>query len=143
MDTIQFLKEIPIKNKDRIFLIDSASGNTLTFKDLHILSCKIGNYLLSNGYMKGDRIAVLMGNSTSLVKLYFGCLYTGIVVVPINPIFSATQVDFILRNSGAKSVFTSPKLLSKIRKESLIKSKKEIVTIIDSTDENTKKHYYS
>ena len=140
MDTIKFLKEIPKKNANRIFLIDSASGNTLTFKDLHILSCKIGNYLLSNGYMKGDRIAVLMGNSTSLVKLYFGCLYTGIVVVPINPNFSANQVDFILRNSGAKSVFTSPKLLSKIRKESLIKSKKEIVTIIDSTDENTKKY---
>ena len=87
-NVIKFLKDIPKKNANRIFLIDSFSGNTLTFNDLHIISCKIGNYLLSKGYMKGDRIAILMDNSTALVKLYFGCLYTGIVVVPINPDFS-------------------------------------------------------
>ena len=33
-------------------------------------------------------------------------------VVPINPVFSDTQVDFIIHNSGAKSVFSSLKLFS-------------------------------
>ena len=71
-NVIKFLKDIPKNNAKSIFLIDGASGDTLTFNDLHIVSCKIGNYLLSKGYMKGDRIAILMDNSTALVKLYFG-----------------------------------------------------------------------
>jgi aminotransferase len=140
MDVIRFLKEIPENNPDRIFLIDSISNNILTYKDLHNSACKVGAFLLSLGLERGDRVAILMDNSVSILKLYFGCLYNAIVVVPINPASSENQINFTIINSKVKAVFTSPELLSRIeRSELLFKDDKKIIPVTDSVNCNKEK----
>ena len=74
MDSIKWLKEIPKRNNDRIFLIDQITGKEIKFDELHNHATIVGNNLTSLGFKKGDRVAIIANNSLSLVKIYFGCL---------------------------------------------------------------------
>ena len=89
MDAIEWLLRIPLENHNRTFIVESTSGKELTFGELHQEACSIGAEFLSEGFQKGDRVAFILNNSLDHVKLYFACLYTGLVVVPINPILSS------------------------------------------------------
>jgi len=114
IDAIEWLKEIPKKFSNRLFLIDDISGNNLTFNDLDIAASKIGSYLLSRGLKKSDRVAIIMNNSQSLVKFYFGCLYVGIVVVPVNPILTTQEIEYIINHCKAKMILVSQDTYKKI-----------------------------
>ena len=39
--------------------------------------------------------------------LYFGCLYAGVVTVPVNPVLGDKEVGYILESSGAKGIVVS------------------------------------
>ena len=45
--------------------------------------------------------------SSDLVKIYFACLYFGLVVVPVNPTLLDEEIDFIVVDSGAVCVIAS------------------------------------
>ncbi|HKL02756.1 MAG TPA: AMP-binding protein, partial [Cryomorphaceae bacterium] len=53
---------------------------------------------------KGDRIAVLSAFRIELIALFGAAQKAGFVIVPINTRLTATEVDFQLKNSGAKLV---------------------------------------
>lgn len=114
MDSILRLKQISRNNSKRIFLIDNIDNTELTFEELENEASKIASNLLNLGLKKGDRIAIIMENSTSLVKLYFGCLFVGIVVVPINPTISLQEIEYVINHSNAKLIVTSENTIPKI-----------------------------
>ena len=114
MDSILRLKHISRNNSKRIFLIDNIDNTELTFEQLENEASKIASNLLNLGLKKGDRIAIIMENSTSLVKLYFGCLFVGIVIVPINPTISLQEIDYVINHSNAKLIVTSEYTIPKI-----------------------------
>ncbi len=121
MKTMEFLKNIPVKNKDRVFLIDAISGEKLTFGQLYNEACKLSADLSARGFVKGDRIAIVLSNSALFVRLYFGCLYSGFVAVPVSPTLSFSEMDFIISRSKIKLVITSPETRNKVSFESLAK----------------------
>lgn len=127
MDAIERLKNIPGRNVNRTFLVDSVSGEELKFAQLHRDACKIGAYFHSKGYKKGDRVAFLLNNSFSFAKLYFGCLYSGMVVVPINPILSSLEIDFIIHHSKAGLVVVSDDTKDKINAAAAKKTNIEVL----------------
>jgi acyl-coenzyme A synthetase/AMP-(fatty) acid ligase/aspartate/methionine/tyrosine aminotransferase len=114
LDSILRLKHISRNNSKRIFLIDNIDNTELTFEQLENEASKIASNLLNLGLKKGDRIAIIMENSTSLVKLYFGCLFVGIVIVPINPTISLQEIDYVINHSNAKLIVTSEYTIPKI-----------------------------
>ena len=114
MDSISRLKQISRNNSERVFLIDDIDKIELTFKELECESSKIASNLLNLGLKKGDRIAIIMENSISLVKLYFSCLFAGIVVVPINSSLSLQEIEYVINHSKAKLIVTSEETISKI-----------------------------
>ena len=114
MDSISRLKQIVRNNSERVFLIDDIDHSEITFKELETEASKIASNLLNLGLKKGDRIAIIMENSASLVKLYFGCLFTGIVVVPINPSMSLQEIEYVINHSKAKLIATSKETITKI-----------------------------
>jgi len=114
LDSILRLKQISRNNSKRIFLIDNIDNTELTFEELENEASKIASNLLNLGLKKGDRIAIIMENSTSLVKLYFGCLFVGIVVVPINPTISLQEIEYVINHSNAKLIVTSENTIPKI-----------------------------
>ncbi len=60
--------------------------------------------LESLGIQKGDRVALLLGNSPEFVISYYSILRIGAAVVPMNPMYTASELEFILSNSGAKAI---------------------------------------
>ncbi|MGW3626416.1 long-chain-fatty-acid--CoA ligase [Streptomyces sp. NPDC000880] len=77
----------------------------LTFSQLDDLSARVVGYLRSLGTMAGDRVAVLLPNSPVFAVLYYGILRAGAVVVPMNPLLKAAEVEHCLADSGAAVLF--------------------------------------
>src|SRR5664279_5161676 len=66
------------------------------------------------GILPGDKVAILSLNMPNWATAYFSITFMGAVVVPILPDFSSTEVANIIEHSGAKALFISNSLLSRI-----------------------------
>jgi long-chain acyl-CoA synthetase len=66
------------------------------------------------GIYPGDKVAILSLNMPNWGVAYFSLTFMGAVVVPILPDFSGIEVANILEHSGAKALFISNSLLSRI-----------------------------
>lgn len=84
---------------DRVFLIDSSTGHELTYGEFHCQASVLAAKLLRRGVRKGDRIAVMMPNCCELAVFYFACIYLGAIIVPINPVLSKGELQFILTSA--------------------------------------------
>jgi long-chain acyl-CoA synthetase len=71
-------------------------------------------FLEKNGISTGDKVAILSLNMPNWAVAYFSITFMGAVVVPILPDFSVTEVANVLEHSGAKAMFISNSLLSRI-----------------------------
>ena len=63
---------------------------------------QVAHALAARGVRRGDRVAVVMGNSMTTVELYFALFRLGAIVVPVNLRLVAPEVTFILADSGAR-----------------------------------------
>ena len=80
-------------------------GHTLNFREIDTLSQKFAAYLQSlPGIVKGDRIAVMMPNVLQYPVALFGILRAGLVVVNVNPLYTARELGIQLMDSGAKAI---------------------------------------
>lgn len=102
---VQILRDIAASESDCVFLIDSETGAQLTYGEFNREAFKIAGILRGQGLQKGDRIITFFPNSILAAKFYFGCLYAGIVAVPLNPILAGPEVKYIIDDSGAKAFF--------------------------------------
>ncbi|MFI1398568.1 long-chain fatty acid--CoA ligase [Streptomyces sp. NPDC020681] len=80
----------------------------LTYAQLDDLSARTAALLQAGGVRPGDRVAVIMPNVLHFPVAYYGILRAGAVVVPMNPLLKAREIAFTLRDSGARTVLTSP-----------------------------------
>ena len=71
-------------------------------------------FLEKNGICPGDKVAILSLNMPNWAVAYFSITFMGAVVVPILPDFSSTEVANVLEHSGAKAIFISGSLMSRI-----------------------------
>lgn len=95
------------RRRDAVFLIDANHGRQITYADFDRLARGFAVELLGRGIQKGDRIAVMFPNCCELAIIYFACIYAGIVIVPIDPSLSKTDVHFILSNSKPHLIVAS------------------------------------
>ncbi|OHB72665.1 MAG: hypothetical protein A2W23_00830 [Planctomycetes bacterium RBG_16_43_13] len=137
MNAVEYLLDIVVKNKNREFLIDCQSGEYLTFGKLHEHACSIAQDILNKGLKKGDRIAVLLDNSIDTALLYFGCLYSGIATVPINPVYSREEINFFIRHSGVSIIVVSENTIEKIQIESLKSNGTKILQLVQNDKKQT------
>ena len=79
-------------------------GVTLTYSEVERLSRDCGAYLLSIGMVKGDRVALMMPNLLQYPVAMFGALRAGLIVVNINPLYTARELRHQLIDSGARAI---------------------------------------
>jgi len=89
-------------NKDRIFIIDSLNDKTFTYSQFHYLSLQISIKLRNLNIRKGDRIIAFLPNCVEFVALYFACLYSGFIIIPINTNLNIRDIEYIIKSSKAK-----------------------------------------
>jgi long-chain acyl-CoA synthetase len=71
-------------------------------------------FLEENGIRPGDKVAILSLNMPNWGIAFFSITFMGAVVVPVLPDFSPVEIANILEHSGAKAIFISNSLLSRI-----------------------------
>lgn len=72
------------------------------------------SFLEKNGIVTGDKVAILSTNMPNWGLVYFAVTFMGAVAVPILPDFSNTEVGNVLEHSGAKAIFISSALVTRI-----------------------------
>jgi len=84
---------------DRPALIDGELR--LTYRELHDRCQALTGVLADLGVAPGDRVAVLATNSHVSLEMHYAVPWRGAVLVPLNTRLSASEIDYILRHSGA------------------------------------------
>lgn len=83
----------------------SNMGTGLTYQEAAELSKDLAAYLQRLPDMKpGDRIAIMMPNLLQYVISVFAVLRAGFIVVNVNPLYTAREVEHTLKDSGAKAI---------------------------------------
>ena len=82
-------------------VVDTASGQRFTFQALDRRANKLANAMSDLGIKKGDRVAILMMNSTEYVESFYGLAKIGAIIVPLNWRLVADELSFILKDAGA------------------------------------------
>lgn len=91
-------------------------GKDVTYKELYESSLKFANYLVSIGIEKGDRVAIMLPNCPQGVIGYFGVLYAGGIVVQTNPLYTEREIEYQMKDSGAKVILSLDILYPRIAK---------------------------
>lgn len=97
------IDEAAEKYPNNVFTI--FNNATRTFKQVKEVADKVANYLASIGIKKGDRVAIFLPNLPHYPSIYFGILKTGATCVTCNPMYTKEELNFQLRDAGAKAVF--------------------------------------
>ena len=79
-------------------------GKTITFGEVDQASRAFAAYLQAQGFVKGDRIAVMMPNVPQYPVAVAGILRAGCVVVNVNPLYTPRELEHQLKDSGATCV---------------------------------------
>ena len=76
----------------------------LSYAELDRLSARFACWLQRRGLKKGDRVAIMLPNILQYPVVMFGALRAGLTVVNINPLYTASELEHQLRDSGATAL---------------------------------------
>jgi len=74
---------------------------TMTYGELDDAAARLARLLHADGLQPGDRVGVMLPNVPQFAVAYYGVLRAGGIVVPMNPLLKAREVEYYLRDSGA------------------------------------------
>ena len=94
-----FMQQAP-----REFLI--YGDERLTFGEVYACGIEMAAMLQHrHGIAKGDRVAIAMRNYPEWITAFIAILHLGAVAVPMNAWWTADELDYGLKDSGARLVF--------------------------------------
>jgi acyl-CoA synthetase (AMP-forming)/AMP-acid ligase II len=73
----------------------------LTYADVDDRTARVAGWLRGRGMQAGDRVGIMLPNVLAFPLLYYGTLRVGGVVVPMNPLLKAREVQHCLGDSEA------------------------------------------
>jgi long-chain acyl-CoA synthetase len=77
-------------------------GTPMTYRQLEQRSRAFGAWLQQRaGLVSGDRVAIMLPNILQYPIAMYGALRAGFVVVNVNPLYTATELEHQLKDSGA------------------------------------------
>ena len=81
-------------------------GDRLTYKSLDSFSDRLAYTFMDMGVKRQDRIVIFLDNSSESVISLYGILKAGCVYITVNGSMKARQLNYILRDSGARIMIT-------------------------------------
>ena len=96
---VDFIEESFSKYPERIAI--ESMGHTISYRQLDVLSKDFAAYLQTLGLDTGARIAIMFPNVPQYLIAMLGTLRAGFVVVNINPLYTARELEHQLQDSGA------------------------------------------
>ena len=104
------LAESAVRYADNVAVV---LGDTrITYADLWDSSRRYAAVLRERGISPGDKVALLLPNTPHFPLAYFATLALGGVVVPVHALLKAEEVEYVLRDSGARLLVCAAPLLA-------------------------------
>ncbi len=85
-----------------------------TYSNLEESALKLANYLVASGIQKGDLVAIYLNNSWECAVSIYGITFSGAAFLVINPQTKAEKFQYILNDSGAKTLISETGLHQEI-----------------------------
>jgi long-chain acyl-CoA synthetase len=85
-------------------------GAALTYREIKSRADRLAKALIRLGVVKGDRVGIMLPNCPQYIISAFAILRLGAVVVNINPIYTARELQNVATDSGAKLLITLDRL---------------------------------
>jgi long-chain acyl-CoA synthetase len=82
-----------------------------TYGELETATNRLASALAALGLRPHQKVLIMLPNITEFVVAYFGILKTGAVVVPINVLYKAREIEFLLEDSEAVALFACSEYL--------------------------------
>jgi len=94
----------------------SFMGKEQTYGETDALSRAFAAYLQGLGLVKGDRVAIMMPNVPQYPIVVAAILRAGLVVVNVNPLYTARELEHQLKDSGSKAIVIIENFASTLQK---------------------------
>jgi long-chain acyl-CoA synthetase len=79
-------------------------GTRLTYLQVFSLTERFARALVRLGVRRGDRVAISLPNTPQFPIAFYGALKAGAVVVPTNPLYTPSELEHQLNDSGARVI---------------------------------------
>ncbi len=129
-----YLSESAQKSPNQTAIITPAAipvlgfqSNILTYQELDSASDALATGLINMGLKKGDRVALILPNSTAFAISYFGILKAGGVVAAANPTYPAPKMQYQINDCEAEIVIVLSLFYGLVQQ---IRSKTKIKTVV-------------
>ncbi len=101
----QYFADAATQYADRDAFISGSTGVAMTYSQLDKLSEQVAAYFQSELKLaQGARVALMMPNLLQYPVCLFGLLRAGYVVVNVNPMYTARELEHQLKDSGAEAM---------------------------------------
>ena len=88
-------------------LVLAESGRALSYAELEQRSNQAAHFFRSQGLKRGDAVAIFLENHPRYLEVVWGAQRAGLVFIAVSSRLSASELDYILKDSGAKLVISS------------------------------------
>ncbi len=99
-------------------LIESSSieafRSEMTWRAFDEKANRFANLLLSRGFKKGEKVAILLMNGLEWLPIYFGILKAGCMAVPLNFRYTADEIKYCLELSDAQALVFGPEFIGRV-----------------------------
>ena len=109
-DPLRHVGDVPSMGADRYggALAFEYRGDEYSYAELETRSNRAANALVKAGIEPGDRVALYLENSLQFPESFFGIIKAGAVAVPLNHRMDRERLRYVLGDSGAVALITSP-----------------------------------
>ena len=90
-------------------------GSRISYGDFDRLTNAFAVALVELGVRKGDRIALLMPNCPQMMIAEFGAHKAGAIVAPLNPLYTARELENAFTETGAEFVVVLSRFYDKVK----------------------------
>ncbi|CAN7145003.1 long-chain-fatty-acid--CoA ligase [Rhizobacter sp. LjRoot28] len=99
---VELLEEAFQKYADRTAAV--SMDKTISFREVDEGSKALAGWLQAKGLAPGARVAIMMPNVLQYMIAIAGILRAGMVVVNVNPLYTARELEHQLKDSGAEAI---------------------------------------
>jgi acyl-CoA synthetase (AMP-forming)/AMP-acid ligase II len=117
---------------NRPALIDGLTGQTVTYKEFAQKVRSVASNLAKRGFRKGDVFVILSLNSPEYAIALHAASILGGVVTTANPLYTPEELEFQLKDSNAKYIYTSKQFAEKAIEVANRSEVKEIFVLGDN-----------
>ncbi len=91
-------------------------GEQRTVAEVYAGACEVAAGLAALGLGTGERVAVMMANSTANVDAWLGACTAGLIEVPINTAQRGDLLQYLLAQSGSRAVVVDAALADRVER---------------------------